>query len=357
MADSSTYKEVPRILIVDDVEANRFVLRGIIEDMGYQPVLTENGMQALKMMQHIKPHLIILDIAMPGMDGYEVCEKIKGDAELRDIPIIFISAYDDTADIVKGFELGGADYITKPFIPEVVKARVGMHLRLYETNRSMAETNRQLQISIGEQMKQMEAVRTSVLYALIRVARENANYDEEYMDRLCYNSRMLAEAMQLSSKYGSVISDNYIDMIELAAPLCDLGNLAVPTEILQKKGSLTDEESAVMQKHTVIGARIMKDVAELGNYNSFVNMSMEIANYHHENWDGSGYPEGKKADEIPIPAQIVSVAGAYCALTSDRTYRAAFGMEDAMKIMEMDSGKKFNPDIFAIMKKIVKQLH
>ncbi|MBE5948743.1 MAG: response regulator [Lachnospiraceae bacterium] len=356
MADSSAYKDVSRILIVDDVEANRFVLRGIIEDMGYQPVLTENGMQALKMMQYIKPHLIILDIAMPEMDGYEVCKKIKEDAELRDIPIIFISAYDDAEDIVKGFEFGGADYVTKPFIPEVVKARVGMHLRLYESNRSMAESNRQLQISISEQMKQMEAVRKSVLYALIRVARENANYDEEYMERLCYNSRMLAEAMQLSSKYGSVISDNYIDMIELAAPLCDLGNLAVPTDILQKKGSLTEEESAAMQKHTVIGARIMKDVAELGNYNSFVNMSMEIANYHHENWDGSGYPEGKKADEIPISAQIVAVAGAYCALTSDRTYRAAFGMEDAMKIMEMDSGKKFNPDIFSIMKKIVKQL-
>ncbi len=356
MADSSTYKEVPRILIVDDVEANRFVLRGIIEDMGYQPVLTENGMQALKMMQYIKPRLIILDIAMPGMDGYEVCEKIKGDAELRDIPIIFISAYDDAEDIVKGFELGGADYITKPFIPEVVKARVRMHINLYETNRSMAEANRQLQVSISEQMKQMEAVRKSVLYALIRVARENANYDEEYMERLCYNSRMLAEAMQLSSKYGSLISDNYIDMIELAAPLCDLGNLAVPTDILQKKGSLTEEENQAMQRHTVIGARIMKDVAELGNYNSFVNMSMEIANYHHENWDGSGYPEGKKADEIPIPAQIVAVAGAYCALTSDRTYRAAFGMEDAMKIMEMDSGKKFNPDIFSIMKKIARQL-
>ena len=357
MADCNAYKEVPRILIVDDVEANRFVLRGIIADMGCQPVLTENGMQALKMMQHIKPQLIILDIAMPEMDGYEVCHKVKENPELREIPIIFISAFDEAEDIVKGFELGGADYVTKPFIPEVVKARVGMHLKLYEAKRSMAESNRQLQISIGEQMKQMETVRKSVLYALIRVARENASYDEKYMERLCYNCRILAEAMQLSTQYGSIISDNYIDAIELAAPLCDLGNLAIPTNILQKQGVLTTEETDVMKNHTVIGARIMSDVAELGSDNSFVNMAIDIAHYHHENWDGSGYPEGKKEDEIPIPAQIVAVASAYCALTSQRTYREAFDREEALSIMEKDSGKKFNPNIFGIMKKIARQLH
>ena len=119
-------REIPRILIVDDVEANRFVLRDIIADMGYQPVLTENGTQALKMVQHIKPQLVILDIAMPEMDGYEVCHKLKADSATREIPIIFISAFDEPSDIVKGFALGGEDYVTKPFIPEVVKARVGM---------------------------------------------------------------------------------------------------------------------------------------------------------------------------------------------------------------------------------------
>lgn len=349
-------KDIPRILIVDDVEGNRFVLRGIIADMGYQPVLTENGAQALKMLQHIKPQLIILDIAMPEMDGYEVCRIVKEDAELRGIPIIFISAFDEPSDIVKGFELGGADYITKPFIPEVVKARVGMHLKLYETNQHIAETNRRLQVSINEQMKQIDATRRSVLYALIRVARENSNYDEKYMERLRYNCRILAEAMQLSTQYGLMISDNYIDTIELAAPLCDLGNMAIPTDILQKQGALSSEENSVMQRHTVIGARIMRDVAEVGHDNSFIDMSIDIANYHHENWDGSGYPEGKKENEIPLPAQIVSVAGAYCALTSDRTYREAFSKEEALDIMETDSGKKFNPDIFVILKKIARQL-
>ena len=154
--ESKGNKAVPRILIVDDVEANRFILRDVITDMGYQPVLTENGIQALKMVQHIKPQLIILDIAMPELDGYEVCQKMKENPDTREIPIIFISAFDDPADIVKGFSIGGEDYITKPFIPEVVKARVGMHLKLYEANRNMMEMNRQLQVSVSAQLKQIE---------------------------------------------------------------------------------------------------------------------------------------------------------------------------------------------------------
>ncbi len=357
MADVSSTREVPRILIVDDVEANRFVLRDIISEMGYQPVLTEKGTQALKMVQHMKIHLIILDIAMPEMDGYEVCQKLKADPVTRDIPVIFISAFDEPSDIVKGFSIGGEDYVTKPFIPEVVKARVGMHLKIYEANRSMTEMNRQLQKSISEQLKQMEAERRSVLYALLRVARENACYDDNYMERLSYNCRILAEALQMSAMYGYLISDSYVDTIELAAPLCDLGNMAIPTDILQKQGKLTPEENTTMRTHTVIGARILRDIGNAGIDNSLIHMAVEIANSHHENWDGTGYPDGKKAEEIPLSAQIVAVAGAYCALTENRSYREAFSQERAFEIMEEDVEVKFNPDIFWVLKKIARQLH
>ena len=137
MTEGKPDKRTSRILIVDDVEANRFILRDIIFDMGCQPVLAETGMQAIKMLQYMKPQLIILDIAMPDMDGYEVCNRIKERPDTKDIPIIFISAFDEPEDIVKGFSLGVSDYITKPFIPQVVKARVGMHLKLYEANVSM----------------------------------------------------------------------------------------------------------------------------------------------------------------------------------------------------------------------------
>lgn len=276
MTDSNVKKEVSRILIVDDVETNRFILRDMIAEMGYQPILTENGMQALSVLERIKPQLIILDIAMPQMDGYDVCQKIKENPDTREIPIIFISAYDEPEDLVRGFALGGEDYITKPFIPEVVKARVGMHLKLYEANRSIVEMNRKLQVSVIEQLKQIEMERRSVLYVLIRVARENACYDDAYMDRLSYNCRILTEAMQLSVSFGHLISDNYIDVIELAAPLCDLGNMAISTDILQKQGQLTPEENAVMRKHTTIGARILRDVGKVGNENNFIRMALSL---------------------------------------------------------------------------------
>ena len=348
---------VPKVLIVDDVEANRLVLKDIIVEMGYQAVLAENGVQAVKLATRMHPQLIILDIAMPEMDGYEACRKIKEDVETRGIPIIFISAFDEAADIVQGFSVGGGDYITKPFIAEVVKARVGMHLSLYEANRRLSEMNRQLQASISEQLQQMEIERRSVLYALIRVARENACYDEQYMERLSYNCRILAEAMQLSDKYDHLISDSYVDTIELAAPLCDLGNLAIPTNILQKQGTLTQEEKEVMRTHTIIGARILRDIGEAGNANRLIQMAVEIANFHHETWDGSGYPEGREKDAIPLSAQIVAVVGAYCALTERRSYRESFSREETFDIMERDEYKKFNPDILDIMKKIKRQLH
>lgn len=348
---------VSRILIVDDVEANRFLLRNIIQEMGYQPILTESGAQALKMVQRIKPQLIILDIAMPEMDGYEVCKKLKSDSETKDIPIIFISAFDDPQDIVKGFELGGEDYITKPFVEAVVKARVGMHLKLYESNRRTAELNRQMQVSFAEQLKQREMERKSILYALIRIARENACYDEVYMERLSYNCRILTEAMQLSDMYSHLISDNYVDTMELAVPLCDLGNLAIPTNILQKQGSLDETESAVMRTHTIIGARMLKDISNVIQDNRMLQIAEEIARNHHENWDGSGYPEGKAGDEIPLSAQIVSVVGSFCALTERRTYRGSYTREEAFEIMEKEEATKFNPNIFRILRKIVRQLH
>lgn len=352
----ATNKNIPRILIVDDVETNRFILRDVIADMGNYPILAESGAQALKIVQHLKPQLIILDIAMPEMDGYEVCRKLKENPLTRDIPIIFISAYDEPGDIVKGFEIGCEDYVTKPFIPEVVKARVGAHLKLYEANAKVMDINRKLQVSVKEQRRQVDMERRRVLYALLRVARENACYDKLYMERVQCNCRILAEAMQLSTQFGHLISDHYIDIIELASPLCDLGNLAIHTSILQKQDALNEEEKNVMQTHSTIGARILKDVEALGDENGFLHMAAEIAHFHHENWDGSGYPEGIKEGQIPLSAQIVAVASAYCALTEKRTYREAFSREEAMKMMEKESGKKYNPEIFWILKKIVKQL-
>lgn len=344
-----------KILIVDDVETNRFVLRNIISDMGNKPILAENGIQALKILEKVIPSLILLDVAMPEMDGYEFCGIIKNKPETRDIPIIFISAFDEPEDIIKGFTLGGGDYITKPFIQEVVQARVSVHLKLADATNTLQSVNRQLVASVQEQLKQMEQEKKNVLYALVSVARENACYDEEHMERLQFNCKILSQALQLSPNYERIISDTFVETIELAAPLCDLGNVAIPTEILQKNGELSESERKIMETHTTRGAKILKDIRTHGDYNDFVQMSIDIANYHHEKWDGTGYPCGLKGDEIPLSAQIVSMISTYCALTEKRLYRDAYTREEALEIMEKSSGQTFNSDIFDICKKISRQ--
>ena len=347
---------VPRVLIVDDVEANRFILKNIISDMGLQPILAENGVQALAVCQHFLPGIVLLDIAMPEMDGYEFCEMLKKESDTRDIPIIFITAYDDPKDIIKGFSLGCEDYITKPFIPEVVKARVGVQLKLRDTRKNLQETNRKLKASVEEQLKQLEQEKKNVLYAVATVARENSNYEEAHMERVRINCRILAQAMQLSEEYEQLVSDTFVDTIELAAPLCDVGNIAIPREVLRKTTKLTTEEVALIKTHPQCGADMLRKISVSGDSNEFMKMSIDIAQYHHENWDGSGYPNGVRGDEIPVAAQIVSVVSAYCALTERRSYREPYTKEEALEILLEGAGKQYNAQICQICKLIGRQL-
>ena len=344
------------VLIVDDVEINREILGEIVSDMGYETQLAESGIQALECIKERLPNLVLSDISMPEMDGYELCRRLKADVHTRDIPIIFISAFDKTTDIVKGFELGGGDYITKPFIPELVKARVNVHLKLYEATRKVTEANRHLQISVNEQMKQLEQERRGVLYALVDVAVKNSQYDEKYIERMRYNCSILAQSMQLSPLFSDVISDNFVDTVQLAAPLCDIGNIGISKDILQKKAALREDERAIMREHTKIGTKLMGDLKVSNDYNDFMQISMDITHYHHENWDGSGYPEGKQGNEIPLAAQIVAMSSMFCALTEERSFRRSYDKEEALEIMRQEAQQKFNPDIFNIFCKVARQL-
>lgn len=346
------------IMIVDDVETNRVILDAIISDMGYKTVEAENGMKALEMLQQCDPDLILLDISMPEMDGYELCRVLKDRPDTRNIPIIFISAFDEPEDIVKGFSLGGGDYITKPFIPELVQARVGVHLNLYKASLELAESNRRLQASVNEQLEQMEQEKRGVLYALANAAAENTYFQKEYMDRVQYNCRILTQAMQLSPRFEHIISDAYIDTIEMAAPLCDVGNISISRDILQKQkiSELTIDEFNIVKEHTVIGARLLSDLKPAKDYNDFMQMSIDMAYSHHENWDGSGYPQGLSGDEIPLCAQIVSIVSVYCSLTEERPDREYCSREEAIQTMEKDVNIKFNPDIFYVFHKIARHL-
>lgn len=340
-----------KILIIDDVEMNRDILEEIIKDMGCIPIMAESGKMALELMTKEYPQLVLTDISMPEMDGYELCRILKKNEETKNIPVVFISAFDEPEDIVEGFSLGGEDYITKPFIPEVVQARVGVQLRLHEVQEQLKETNRRLQVSVNEQLEQMEAEKKKILFAMANVASQNADYEKEHMNRLGQNCRILAQGMQLSPLFEGEISDTQVDTIEIAAPLCDMGNIGIPKEILQKKEKLTQEETETIKKHTEIGAKLLSDLQVDNDYNDFISTAIDMARFHHENWNGSGYPEGLKGEKIPLAAQIVSIMDRYCALTGEKAY----SREEALEIMKEEAGVKFNPDIYNICYKISRQ--
>ncbi|MCM1498217.1 MAG: response regulator [Clostridium sp.] len=351
MMNNEFNKSGKTVLIVDDVEVNRIVLEEIIVGMGCHPVLAESGEQALELLKEFLPQLILTDISMPEMDGYELCSILKKSKRTENIPVVFISAYNESQDIVEGFSKGGADYITKPFISEEVQARVGVHLKLYEMAQELREMNRRLQVSVGEQLKQMEQEKKNILYALAGIAAQDSSYEKAYMERLGKNCRTLAQGLQLSPLFDEKVSDSYIDTIELAAPLCNIGNIGISKEILQKKTELTAEEEVELQSHTAIGAKLLMDLHGSSDYNDFIKISTDIAHYHHENWDGSGYPNRLLKNEIPLAAQIVSVMDRFCTLTEN----SAHSKEEALEMMKEEAGTKFNPDIFEICCKISRQ--
>ena len=350
MVYENLHKET--VLIVDDVESNRFILEEIIQSMGCRPVLAGGGEEALQLLQTFPPQLVLTDISMPGMDGYELCRILKGNEQTRQIPVIFISAFDNPQAIVEGLSYGGEDYITKPFVAEVIKARVNVHLRLNEARRELIEMNRRLKASVDEQLCQMESERKNILFALAGIAAESLGCKEEYLRRLGRNCRILAQGMQLSPIFGDKISDDFIETVELAVPLCDIGNIGVPKEILQKEKPLTEEVTTAMQAHTKIGEKLLKDLYVNHDYSDFIGISADMIRHHHENWDGSGYPDGLIGQEIPLAAQIVSSMARYTELTGDE----ACGREDALAAMEREAGIKINPDIFEICSKISRQL-
>lgn len=340
-----------RVLIVDDVESNRMILEEIIKSMGCEPLLAESGEQALEVLNEVSPHLILTDISMPGIDGYELCRILKSKENTREIPVVFISAFDEPEDIVNGFRLGGEDYITKPFIPELVQVRVNVYLRLYEAKQELMEMNRRLQVSVEEQLNQMEIEKKNILYAMANIAAQNAGFEKDHVVRLRSNCRTLSLGMQLSPLFEDKVSDTFIETLELAVPLCDIGNLGIPVDILRRKEDLTPEEETVLKKHSELGADLLCDLCVSSDYNDFISTAIEVVRHHHENWDGSGYPGGLQGDQIPLAAQIVAVVDRYCELTANKSCTR----EEALAVMAKESGHKFNPDIIEICRKISRQ--
>ncbi|NVK18383.1 MAG: response regulator [Methylocystaceae bacterium] len=304
--------EKKTILIVDDIADNIDVLKDILIDT-YAVKVAKNGPTAIKIAQKQLPDLILLDVMMPGMDGYEVCETLKNDNSTAHIPIIFVTAKNEERDEAKGFDVGAVDYITKPVSSAIVLRRVHNHLSLIK----------------ADQLNQLAR-------SAIRMMGEAGHYNDTDTGQHIW--RMAAYAKALALEIG--LPSEFAEMIELAAPMHDTGKIGTPDSILKAPRKLTPDEWEIMKQHSQIGAEILSH-----SENPVFKLAAEIALNHHERWDGTGYPKEIKGEDIPLSARLVAIADVFDALTMKRPYKTPWSVEDALAEIQASSGSHFDPEL------------
>jgi putative two-component system response regulator len=327
------------VMIVDDTEENVDLL---VEALGddFKLRVAMDGESALKKIVKSPPHLVLLDIMMPGMDGYEVCERLKKDPATQNIPIVFLTALGDEANEAKGLNLGAIDYIAKPFSTDLVKSRVVNHLLLKHHQDNLEKL-------VKKRTNQLVKMQEVIFKAMGTLAEYRDPETGGHIKRTQNYVRVLGEKLSDHPKYKDFFKSKNIDLLYLSAPLHDIGKVGVPDNILLKPGKLTDEEFVEMKKHTTYGYEaILAAETELDEESSaFLKFAKEIAHTHQEKWDGSGYPNGLKEDEIPISGRLMAVADVYDALISKRVYKPPFPHEKAVSIIQEGRGTHFDPDM------------
>jgi cyclic di-GMP phosphodiesterase len=355
----------PCIMVVDDQPDNRMILEDLLEEH-YVVSSEADGHSALHYLENGgQPDLILLDVMMPCMDGFETCRRIKANPRLQDIPVLFLTSLEGAADEEYGLALGAGDFIHKPFSPYVVLARVRTHLKLAQATRLLRGRNEELGRLVAERtgeilrqsdelMRSKQAViaaQGATITAFCSLAEARDNETGNHIRRTQNYVRTLAERLRSHPRFREELSDETISLLYKSAPLHDLGKVAIPDSVLLKPGKLTPEEWEVMKQHTLHGYNaIVQAEAELGGEQAmFLRYAREIALSHHEKWDGSGYPQGLAGDAIPFSARLMAVADVYDALISKRVYKPAFPHEQAVAIIAEGQGSHFDPDVAAAM--------
>ena len=327
-----------KILLVDDNTTNLQLLHESLDGLNYRLLIAKNGKTALAIARKANPSLILLDIMMPEMDGYEVCRHLKSEEKTHQIPVIFITALADEDDEAKGLALGAVDYITKPFNPELVRARVRIHLEL-------KRHQEQLEQLVKERTRRLELTQAVTIESLATLAEYRDPETGGHIKRTQNYVKVLAKQLRHHPRFQGELNDEGIELLYMSAPLHDLGKIAVPDHILHKAGKLTDEEFVEMKKHTNYGHDALWITEQKLGQDSFIRYAREIAYTHQEKWDGSGYPNGLKGDEIPISGRLMALADVYDALISKRVYKPPFSHEKAMRIIVEGKGTHFDADI------------
>ena len=340
------------ILVVDDNEMNRDLLQRRLGKSGFQMAAAENGKEALRMMRERSFDLLLLDIMMPVMDGYETLTAMQKEESLRRVPVIMITALDDVDSAVRCIEMGAVDYVTKPFNPVLLRARVDASLerkRLSDQQESyrlkIEDSNKNLSEEVRAKVREISESQLAAIFAMSKLAESRDPETGEHLERMREYCRLLSEQLSRMPKYRPTINRDFVENIYAASPLHDIGKVGIEDSVLLKPGALTDNEWVLMKRHPIIGAETLREVDRQHPGNAFIHTGIDIAEGHHEKWDGSGYPYGRSGEEIPLVARILALGDVYDALTSKRCYKDAFSHEKSRSIIEEGSGSHFDPDI------------
>ncbi|MCB1823186.1 MAG: two-component system response regulator [Candidatus Competibacteraceae bacterium] len=346
MSDHSLYFERQTILVVDDTPDNITLLSALLKDR-YKVRAANNGERALAIAAgQPRPDLILLDIMMPGMDGYEVCKRLKIDPRTTDIPVIFLTAKVQVEDEELGLRLGAVDYITKPISPPIVLARIETHLTLKRARQFLQDRNAYLEAEVWRRGREVMAIQEVTIMALASLAETRDNATGNHIRRTQHYVRVLAQHLRHHPRFAAALSDETIELLFKSAPLHDIGKVGIPDRILLKPGRLTPDEFEIMKTHAALGRDAIAAAERcLDTPDSFLRFAREIAYSHQEKWDGSGYPEGLWGEQIPLSARLMAVADVYDALISRRIYKPALPHEQAVAMIREGRGGHFDPDI------------
>jgi len=348
----------PTILVVDDTASNIDIL---LETLGkeYEIMVALDGETALSQAKENQPDVILLDIMMPEMDGYEVCRRLKANSITAEIPVIFVTSMNEMVNEEKGLELGAIDYITKPFSPPIVKARVKNHITLQLAKEAIERQKDILEEMVTERTRELMVTQDVTIQCMASLAETRDMDTGDHIRRTQLYVKSIAEALKNNNKFATLLSNSNIELIYKSAPLHDIGKVGVPDHILLKKGPLTKEEFEEMKRHTVYGRDALSEAEKMLGTNSFLRFAKEIAYSHHERWDGTGYPEGLKEDAIPLSGRLMAIADVYDALISARVYKPALPHEKALEIMTKGDGRvmpdHFDPDILGTFKSLSRE--
>jgi putative two-component system response regulator len=335
------------VLVVDDTPENLSLMSDLLRE-DYRVKVATNGERALRIAgSPDAPDLIMLDVMMPDMDGYEVCRRLKADDHTKNIPVIFLTARTDPEDEKIGLELGAVDFITKPISPPLVQARVRNHLMLKTQADFLKDKAEWLEAEVQSRTRDVQRIKDVTIVAMASLAETRDNETGNHIRRTQNYVKALAEHLSGQEKYAALLDEETIDLLYRSAPLHDIGKVGIPDSILLKPGRHTPEEFEIMKTHATLGAeaiRIAESVMDDSEV-SFLRYAREIAQNHHEKWDGSGYPAGLKGEDIPLSGRLMAVADVYDALISKRVYKPAFAHEEAVSMIRNGRGTHFDPSI------------